>query len=133
MHEVCQPGVFNVKGVSRWAKSSGNVTFTVGGIGFYDFMDRFSSIDAEVALHRRLMQNQQDGVFLPAAFADVVMTSKQNLDVKMPSGKGYSAGQMLMWIHMPGQTIYEKYDEGHRLKHSGAYCKISEAVHAGNK
>lgn len=122
-----------MKGVTRWAKGSGNATCTVGGIGPYDFMDRFSSIDNELGLHRRHMEYVPDSVFFPAAYADMLMTKKHSLNVKMASGKVYSAGQMLLWIHMPGQTVYGQYGTGHRLKHSGAFCKISEALNADSK
>ena len=126
--EASQPGLFNVKGVSRWAKSSGNVNYTVAEIAEYDFHSRFSSIDREVAYHRRHMTHTQDAVCIPGVFSFIDLKAKQSLNMKVPSGKVVSASHLVMWVHMPNSTQCDKYGDGICLRNSGVQCKLSAAL-----
>ena len=125
---VIKMGVYNIKGVTRWTKTSGMVNYTIGEWAPYDFTSRFSSIDKEVALHRVQMEYPSDSVLLPAAYKFMVQSGKQALNMKLPNGGLHSASQFLMWVHMPGQTEHKPYGAGVCLENTGVYCKVSEGM-----
>ena len=126
--KAIDPGLYSIKGVTRWAKSSGNTTMIINEWQSYDYGCRFSSLDVEVGLHRSQMQHSPDGAVYPAAFKFMVHSEKQALSMKLSNGDVHSGGKFWMWIHMPGSSEHQNLGTGVSLWNKGAYCKVSAAL-----
>ena len=120
-------GIMDVKGVTRWSKTTGNAIFTIGEWEHHNFTERTSSIDREIMMQRAVMEYPNDSVLVPAAWKFMVGKdlSKHALSMKLPKVGLHSAMRFLMWVQMPGQTESKPYGKGICMHNLGCWCKIS--------